>query len=227
VDVGERLKLSDQYWTIVGLFQSGDAHDSELWGDEDSIAATYRRGGSTSSINLKLVSARAFEAYKAFIADDKRLQVDVQNTRDYYSAQSASLAQTIRILGTAVGVIMAMGAICGALNAMYTAVAVRTREIATLRAIGFRAGPVTVSVLLESMLLAVIGGAIGALLARLVFNGYTTSTLGANFSQVVFTFRVTPPLLWSGLKWALAIGLIGGLFPAVRAARLPVADGLR
>lgn len=227
VNVGERLTLNGQYWTITGLFQSGDAHDSELWGDEASIAAAYRRGSSTSSINLKLVNAQAFQAYKAFIAADKRLQVDVQTTRDYYSSQSASLTQTIRVLGTAVGVIMAIGAIFAALNALYTSVAVRTREIATLRAIGFRGVPVTVSVLLESMLLALTGGALGALLARLIFNGYAASTLGANFSQVVFTFQVTPPLLWSGLKWALAIGLIGGLFPALRAARLPVAEGLR
>lgn len=227
VDVGSSLRLNGQQWRIVGLFHSGDAHDSELWGDADSIGSAYRRGSSRTSISLKLTSAAAFDAFKAFIAADPRLKVDVQRTRDYYNAQSASLAQTIRILGTTVGAIMAIGAICGALNAMYAAVTARTREIATLRAVGFRAVPVTVSVLLEAMLLATLGGAIGAALAWLIFNGYTTSTLGANFSQVVFTFNVTPPLVWSGLRWALAIGLIGGLFPALRAARLPVAQGLR
>jgi putative ABC transport system permease protein len=122
---------------------------------------------------------------------------------------------------------MAIGAIFGALNTMYAAVAARAREIATLRAIGFRGVPVVVSVLLETMLLALIGGAFGGLVAWAVFNGYTVSTLGANFSQVVFDFRVSPELLWNGLKWALAIGFVGGLFPAMRAARLPVATALR
>jgi putative ABC transport system permease protein len=227
VDVGDNLRLNGQQWTIVGLFQSGDSHDSELWGDTDSIAATYRRGSSTSSVSLRLTSAGALAAYKAFIADDPRLKVAVQTTRDYYTAQSASLTDTIRTLGTAVGVIMAIGAVCGALNSMYAAVAGRTREIATLRAIGFPAVPVIVSVLLEAMLLALAGGGVGAALARLIFNGYTTSTLGSNFSQVVFTFSVSPPLLWTGLRWALAIGLIGGAFPALHAARLPVTQGLR
>lgn len=227
VDVGSSLNLNGQPWKIVGLFDSGDVHNSELWGDTASIGAAYRRGSSTTSINLKLVRADAFDAYKAFIAHDPRLKVDVQRIRDYYSAQSDSLAQTIRILGTAVGAIMAVGAVFGALNAMYAAVAVRTREIATLRALGFRGMPVTVSVLLEAMLLALLGGALGAALAWALFNGYTTSTLGENFSQVVFTFTVTPPLMWTGLKWALAIGLIGGLLPALRAARLPVVEGLR
>jgi putative ABC transport system permease protein len=227
VDVGESLRLNGQQWTIIGLFESGDAHDSELWGDTDSIAATYRRGSSTSSVSLRLASVGALAAYKAFIANDPRLKVDVQTTRDYYTAQSASLAEIIRTLGTTVGVIMAIGAVCGALNSMYAAVAGRTREIATLRAIGFPAVPVIVSVLLEAMLLAAAGGGVGAALARLIFNGYTTSTLGANFSQVVFTFSVSPPLLWTGLRWALAIGLIGGAFPALHAARLPVTQGLR
>lgn len=227
VDVGQRLQLNREEWTVVGLFESGDAHESELWGDTSTIGATYRRGSSTSSVTLKLTSASAFEACKEFLGKDPRLQVDVQRTRDYYSAQSESLTQIIRILGTAVGGIMAIGAIFGALNSMYAAVAARTREIATLRAIGFRSLPVTTSVLLEAMVLALIGGVLGGLLARLLFNGYTTSTLGSNFSQVVFTFQVTPSLLETGLRWALAMGLIGGLFPALHAARMPVTQGLR
>ena len=131
------------------------------------------------------------------------------------------------MLGITVGSIMAIGAVFGALNTMYAAVATRTREIATLRALGFRGVPVIVSVLLETMLLALAGGAIGAGVAWLLFDNYTASTLGDNFSQVVFAFRVSPALLWTGLKWALAIGFIGGLFPAVRAARMPVTEGLR
>jgi putative ABC transport system permease protein len=131
------------------------------------------------------------------------------------------------VLGTTVAVIMGIGALFGALNTMYAAVATRTREIATLRAIGFRGGPVVVSVLIETLLLALGGGVMGALIAWLIFDNYTASTLGANFSQVVFKFRVTPALVASGLKWALAIGFLGGLFPALRAARMPVTDGLR
>ncbi|MDE2496360.1 MAG: ABC transporter permease, partial [Xanthomonadaceae bacterium] len=141
--------------------------------------------------------------------------------------QSEGLSKVIRIVGITIGVIMAIGAIFGALNTMYAAVATRAREIATLRAIGFRGTPVVVSVLLETMLLALLGGIIGAVIVWLVFNGYTASTVGGNFSQVVFQFRVTPELLWTGIKWALAIGFIGGLFPAVRAARLPVTTALR
>jgi putative ABC transport system permease protein len=133
----------------------------------------------------------------------------------------------ISVVGITIGVIMAIGAVFGALNTMYAAVATRAREIATLRAIGFRGVPVIISVLLETMLLALLGGVIGAAIVWLVFNGYTASTLGANFSQVVFQFKVSPALLWSGLKWALAIGFVGGLFPAVRAARLPVTAALR
>ena len=152
---------------------------------------------------------------------------DIETTRDYYSKQSEQLNRLIRILGIVIGSIMAIGAVFGALNTMYAAVAGRAREIATMRAIGFRGLPVVAAVMLETMLLAFLGGLLGAALAWVVFNGYTVSTLGQNFSQVVFQFRVSPELLWTGLKWALGIGLVGGLFPALRAARLPVTEALR
>jgi len=227
LDVGSTLKLNGQVWTIVGAFDSGDSHNSELWADTDVVGSTYRRGSSTTSIILRLTEAGAFDALKATLASDPRIKVDVSTTREYYNKQSENLAQIIRVLGTTVGTIMAIGAVFGALNTMYAAVAARAREIATLRAIGFRGLPVIVSVLLETMLLAILGGALGAALAWAIFDNYTASTLGSNFSQVVFAFNVSPALLWSGLKWALAIGFIGGLFPAVRAARLPVTVGLR
>ena len=226
-EVGSTLKLNGQMWNIVGQFDSGDAHNSEIWGDTDTVASTYRRGSSTSSVNMKLTDRGEFEALKAALTSDPRIKVDVSTTRDYYNRQSENLTQAIRILGITVGVIMAVGAVFGALNTMYAAVATRAREIATLRAIGFRGVPVIVSVLLETMLLAVLGGALGAGIAWAVFDDYTASTLGSNFSQVVFAFNVTPQLLWNGLKWALAIGFVGGLFPAVRAARVPVTAGLR
>ena len=227
VDVGSKLNLNSQEWTVVGAFDSGDAHTSELWGDADVVASTYRRGSSRTSVTVRLTGAEAFDGFKAALSSDPRLKVDVKTTRAYYSAQSEQLTKLIRILGTTIAVIMGIGAIFGALNTMYAAVATRAREIATLRAIGFRGLPVIVSVLLETMLLALAGGVLGAAIAWILFNNYTVSTLGSNFSQVVFAFKVSPELVWSGLKWALAIGFIGGLFPALRAARLPVTTALR
>lgn len=225
--LGSKIDLGGEPWTVVGEFDSGDEHDSELWGDADIIAAAYRRGDSRNSVTVRLQSPRAFDAFKAAVVSDPRFKADASTTRDYYSRQSALLTRAIRVLGTSVAIIMAIGAVFGALNTMYAAVAARTREIATLRAMGFRSGPVIVSVLIETLLLALAGGVVGAALAWALFDHYTASTLGANFSQVVFEFRVTPTLLADGLKWALAIGFIGGLFPAMRAARMDVTDGLR
>jgi putative ABC transport system permease protein len=220
------INLGNQQWTITGVFESGDAHESELWGDVEVVSATYRRQGY-QSVTVRLTSPDALDQLKAGIAADPRLKVDAKTTSDYYSAQSENLTRVIKVMGIIIGVIMGIGAVFGALNTMYAAVATRAREIATLRAIGFRGLPDVVSVLLETMLLAVAGGLLGALVAWLIFNNYTVSTLGQNFSQVVFAFKVSPALVWSGLKWALAIGFIGGLFPAMRAARLPVTTALR
>jgi putative ABC transport system permease protein len=227
LDVGKELRLAGQTWTVVGVFASGDSYDSELWGDAKSVASAYRRGSSAESVTVRLASPAALDTFKAALMSNPTLKVDVSTTSEYFSKQSEGLTKVIRAVGITVGVIMAIGAIFGALNTMFAAVAARSREIATLRALGFRGVPVVVSVLLETMLLALLGGVLGALIVWLVFNGYTASTLGANFSQVVFQFKVSPQLLWSGLKWALAIGFIGGLFPAVRAARLPVTTALR
>ncbi|THD06899.1 ABC transporter permease [Rhodanobacter lindaniclasticus] len=224
--VGDEVKLGTESWTVVGVFASGDAYDSELWADRQSVASAYRRGNSAESVLVKLTGTAAFDGFKAALMSDPKLKVETSTTADYFARQSAGLARTIRVVGLTVGVIMAIGAIFGALNCMFAAVASRAREIATLRAIGFRGVPVVVSVMLETMLLALAGGVLGALIVWLVFNGYTTSTLNG-LTQVVFDFKVSPALMWSGLKWALAIGFIGGLFPAVRAARLPVTTALR
>ncbi|HKE46696.1 MAG TPA: ABC transporter permease [Rhodanobacteraceae bacterium] len=226
LEPGSTINLGNQQWTITGVFEAGDAHDSELWGDVETVSATYRRQGY-QSVTARLTSPQALDELKAAIAADPRLKVDAKTTSDYYTAQSENLTRVIRVMGIVIGVIMGIGAVFGALNTMYAAVATRAREIATLRAIGFRGLPVVVSVLLETMLLAFAGGLLGAAVAWLIFNNYTVSTLGANFSQVVFAFKVSPDLVWSGLKWALAIGFIGGLFPALRAARLPVTTALR
>jgi putative ABC transport system permease protein len=226
-DLGSTLVLNNQTWTVVGTFESGDAFESEMWGDADIVASTYRRGDSVTDVTVRLTSAGAFDAFKAALASNPQLTVETKTTSDYFSAQSEGLARLIRIIGTTIGLIMGIGAVFGALNTMYAAVSARAREIATLRAIGFRGLPVVVSVLLETMLLALLGGALGAAVAWLIFDKYTVSTLGSNFSQVVFAFKVSPALVLSGLKWALAIGLIGGLFPSLRAARVPVTTALR
>lgn len=226
LELGKQLKLANQQWTVVGVFHAGDSHDSELWADAEVLGPAYQRQ-SYQSMTVKLDGKGGFKQLKAALAADPRLKLDIETTRNYYSKQSEGLTRLIKILGTVIGTIMAIGAIFGALNTMYAAVAGRAREIATMRALGFRGLPVVSAVMLETMLLALLGGLLGAGLAWLVFNGYTVSTLGQNFSQVVFQFRVSPELLWTGLKWALGIGLVGGLFPALRAARLPVTEALR
>jgi len=226
LDVGSRVKLGRQEWTVVGEFVSGDSHESELWADGEVVASTYNRV-SFQSMTAKLDGKNGFSELKAGLAADPQLKLDTMTTHDYYNKQSERLTMVIEILGKVIGAIMAIGAVFGALNTMYAAVATRAREIATLRALGFRGLPVVVAVMMETMLLALLGGILGAAIAWLIFNGYTASTLGNNFSQVVFQFKVSPLLLWSGLKWALGIGLVGGLFPALRAARLPVTEALR
>ncbi len=225
--IGSTLDISGQPWKVVGEFDSGDAHDSELWGDVNMVGAAFHRGDSVQSLTVRLTRARAFDAFKAALASDPRLKVQAHTTRRYYADQSKGMTHFIRILGLVVASIMAIGAVAGALNSMYAAVSARTREIATLRAIGFRGGPVVASVLIETMLLALAGGLAGALIAWMLFRNFTASTMGPNFAAVVFQFRVTARLMGEGLKWALAIGFLGGLFPALRAARMPVTEGLR
>ena len=225
--VGSVLRLRNADWTVTGIFSSsGDVHESELLADVDTVASSIERNGYSSAVGL-LSSAAAFTAFKDSLTSDPQLKVDVQREREYYAKQSAGLTKTINIVGTTVAVIMAIGAMFGALNTMYSAVAARGLEIATLRAIGFGAFPVLFGVIIESLLLSLLGGAIGAALAWLFFNGHTVSTLGAAFAQVVFQLTVTRALIINGIIWACIIGLLGGFFPALRAARLPVAEALR
>ena len=225
---GSEVRLGTQPWKVAGVFASGDSMESEVWGDATAVADTYRRGSSRAAVTVRLEEPKSFAAFKTALEANPQLKVEAATTLDYFGKQSEGMTKVIRAMGLAVGAIMAIGAMFGALNTMFAAVAARAREIATLRAIGFSGLPVVVAVMLETMLLALIGGLIGGALAWLIFNGYSASTMaGGSVGQLAFQLHVTPELLWTGLKWALAIGFIGGLFPAVRAARLPVTTALR
>jgi len=227
LEVGKVLHFRNAEWTVVGVFTSnGDVHESELLADVDTVGSSVERTGYSSAVGL-LTSAQAFTEFKDALTTDPQIKVDVQREPDYYAAQSKGLAKVINIVGNTVAIIMAIGAMFGALNTMYSAVAARSLEIATLRAIGFGGLPVLLSVMIESLLLALLGGIIGASLAWVVFNGHSVSTLGAGFAQVVFKLTVTRALIVTGIVWACVIGLLGGFFPALRAARLPVAAALR
>jgi len=226
LEIGRRLKFRGSYWTVVGRFRTDDAHDSELWADLETAQSAFGRSG-VSSVLVRLTSVDAFDSLKRRLTEDPQLNVDVLTEREFFSAQSASTTSTIRIITTVVTIIMAIGALFGALNTMYSAVSARTAEIGTLRALGFGSAPVVASVMAEAMALSLVGGSLGAGIAYALFNGYSVSTLGGNFTQIAFNFAVTPALVMQGLVWALVIGFLGGLFPAVRAARLPVTEALR
>ncbi len=228
VKLGATLKFRGSEWTVVGTFVSdGDAHESELWTDADTARSAFGRGSSASSLVAQMASATAIDTIKAAVKADPRLQVDAMPELEYFASQSKQFTEQIGLLTGVVAAIMAIGALFGALNSMYSAVSTRQVEIATLRAIGFGGLPVVLSVLAEAMLLALAGGVLGGLIAYVLFNNMSVSTLGSNFTQVAFNFAVTPALMEKGLSWALAIGLLGGLPPALKAARQPVVEALR
>jgi putative ABC transport system permease protein len=227
LDLGHKIELRGSDWTVVGVFTSnGDSHESELMADAETVLSAYQRN-LYQSVFAQLESEAAFDAFKKALTSNPQLSVDVKREREYYAQQSEQLSKVMSFVAYVVGGIMAVGALFGALNTMYSAVSTRSQEIATLRAIGFGSAPVVISVMLEALLLALIGALIGAALAWIFFNGNAVSTLGGNFTQVVFRLTVTPQLIVLGIVWACVIGLIGGLFPAIRAARLPVAAALR
>lgn len=229
LDLGNTLRWGENSWTVVGFFKTnGTIAESELWCDVGVLAPAYKRGNTYQSVYARLASPAGFDHLKSTLTSDPRLDVAVLKEADYFAGQSTMLVGIVNGLGFVITFLMALGAIFGAFNTMYTAVSARTREIATLRALGFPAAPVVVSVMLESVVLSLLGGAIGAGAAWLAFDGYRAATLNwQSFSQVAFAFAVTPALLIGGLLWALLIGVVGGLFPAIRAARLPVSAALR
>lgn len=225
-DIGSTVRMRGSEWNVVGVFESGDAHDSELWTDINVARSTFGRTGA-SSILAALDGTDGLERVKSGLAADPRLNVDVIREQDYFDGQTRDFRKTIGRLAGAVTLIMGLGAVFAALNSMYAAVAARGKEIGTLRAIGFGGSPVLVSVMAEALLLALAGGILGALIAYVLFNNLSVSTLGQNFTQVVFSFKVTPELVVRGLIIAIIIGMIGGFMPALRAARLPVTTSLR
>ncbi len=229
LDLGNKIKVGRNEWEVVGIFSArGGTAESEIWTDAPVLQDAYHRGRSFQSVSARLTAPAAFLEFSNSIATDPRLNVKVQRQSDYFESQSTLVTTLIRTLGFLVASLMAIGAVFGALNTMYNSVSARSREIATLRALGFGRGAVVVAVMLESLALALVGGALGAAVAYVAFNGFHTSTVNwQSFSQVAFAFDVTPQLLTQGIVWAVFIGLFGGLLPALRAARLPIASALR
>jgi len=229
LDVGSSIPVGKQNWTVVGAFTAnGGIAESEIWTDAGVLAPAYRRGNTFQAVYARLESPDRFQEFKDRLTTDPRLNVMVERQTDYYAEQSTVITGLVTTVGFWVAILMGSGAVFGALNTMYSAVSSRTREIATLRALGFGSGAIVTSVLLESLLLAAVGGLLGAGLAYVAFDGFRTATMNwQSFSQVTFAFDVTPALLARGISYAVVIGLIGGLFPAIRAARLPIAAALR
>ncbi|HUF48881.1 MAG TPA: ABC transporter permease [Vicinamibacterales bacterium] len=229
LDVGTELRSGQDTWRVVGVFETdGSVAEGEIWCDARTLQSVYRRGNSYQTVLARLTSPASFDEFRDWLTTNPQLDVQVRRETEYYAAQSRTLTTLVRIIGFGIAALMSLGAIFGAILTMYTAVASRAREIATLRALGFNAPAVIVSVLTESMALAAIGGALGGLAAYAAFNGYQTSTINfQTFSQVAFAFRITGRLLVLGLVAALVMGFFGGLLPAIRAARLPIVAALR
>lgn len=229
LDVGGSIKFGSTNWQIVGIFEDkGSVSESEIWTDATVLQGAYNRGNSYQSIRAKLANAAALQTLKDALTSDPRVKVTARNERQFYSEQSRILRGLVTTVGTIIAALMGAGAVFAALNTMYSAVAARTREIATLRAVGFGPTSVVISVLAEALLLGIVGGVIGGLVAYFGFNGYQANTLNwASFSQITFAFTITPRLLVTGILYALILAFLGGLLPGIRAARMPITAGLR
>ncbi|MGH8248069.1 MAG: ABC transporter permease, partial [Gammaproteobacteria bacterium] len=229
LEIGRELRWSGFAWHVVGVFEAdGGLEESEIWTDARTLQTAFERGTFFQSVYARLVSVDAFQEFKDALTSNPQLNVTVQRQDEYLHAQTETLSMFVSIAGGVIALLMGLGAIFSAVNAMYATVSSRALEIATLRALGFGRSPVLVSVLVEALLLGLVGGAAGGMLAWIAFDGFQTSTLNfASFSQVAFQFAVTPELILEGIVLALALGLVGGFFPAIRAARLPIAAALR
>ena len=229
LELGKTVRFGGGTWTVVGVFDSGgSAYDSELWCDYSVLRQVYQRPlNMFQSATVRLTSPDALTSFKDALTSDPRVTVQIDREIDYYAKQSRQLTTLITVLGSIIAIVMGIGAVFGALNTMYSAVSERTREIATLRALGFGSGSVVVSFVVESLCIAFVGGLLGCVVV-LPLNGLTTGTINwQTFSHLAFAFRVTPGLLAMGLAFALLMGLIGGVPPAVRAARAQIASALR
>ena len=226
-DLGQTVTFNSTRWTVVGIFAAdGSVFESEIWADLPVLQSLFKRAGAFQTVRARLTSPAALEALRAYSDNDPRLKLDVMSEAAYFAQQASNTSDLIQKLGWPLAIAMAFGSLAGALNTMYSSVAARATEIATLRAIGFGGFSTFVGTLAESLILASIGGVIGAAATYLMFDGFTASTMGGSFGQVVFNFQLSPRLLGQGLLLALAVGFFGGLFPALRAARMPIITGL-
>lgn len=224
-ELGKSVKLGSAIWTVVGVFEApGTVFESELWADAGVVQSLFNRRGSFQTVRLKLQSADQIERVRAYIDRDPRLKFDVKSEKEFYAEQSSRTSDLIFYLGWPLSIAMAIGALAGAANTMYNAVSARAREIVTLRTIGFHAKAAFFATVAESIFLSALGGLLGAVFAFFFFDGLTTSTLGGNFTQVVFSFQLTPELIVKALLMAVGIGLLGGVLPARRAARMSLVN---
>jgi len=226
-ELGQTVTFGTGRWIVVGLFEAeGSVFESEIWADLPVVQSFFKRDNVFQTVRARLDNPAALDGLRQYVDTDPRLKLEAKSEAAYFAEQASRTSDLIHKLGWPLAIAMAFGALAGALNTMYSAVAVRATEIATLRAIGFGGLSAFVGTLVESLILAAIGGLIGAAATLLIFDGLSASTLGASFTQVVFRFQLTPALAAEGVILALVVGLIGGLFPAIRAARTPIVIGL-
>lgn len=226
--LGQTTSFRNQDWTVVGIFETGGTgFESEIWGDLPLMQAAFRREGVLQSVTFRMADPTRFEALEREVESDPKFELEVKTEARYYEDQAGMMATMIGVLGMLITAIMSVGAVFGAMNTMYAAVGSRGREVATLRALGFGQGAVLASFLIESLLLSGLGGALGCLFS-LPIHGITTGTTNWDtFSELSFAFRLTPGILASGFFFGVVMGSLGGLLPALRAARLPISLGLR
>jgi len=229
VEIGRSLRIKGRDWPIVGVFEAGgSSFESEVWTDVDVMASVFSRQGGYQSMTVRLVDPRGLKAWADEVARDPRLPVDIKGERQFYEDQAGPVAAALLGLAIFVSIVMGIGAVFGAMNTMYAVVAQRTREIATLRALGFGRAAILVSFVVESVFIALVGGVIGCALGWAAASLFPAAATGnVTFSELAFAFRVTPGALVAGLVFALLMGLFGGLLPAIRAARLPLRTALR
>jgi len=228
LDLGGTITIQRRQWAIVGIYTAeGGAFESEVWGDADVMGPAFQRGGGQNSLTVRLKDAGRLEAFDRDLQANPQMQVKMVQERQYYADQAGQVATSLLALARFVAIVMGIGAVFGAMNTMYAIVAARTREIGTLRALGFKRRSILAAFLIESVFLALVGGVLGCLLA-FPMNGFTTATGNtASFSELAFAFRITPMTLVIGLGFAVVMGILGGLLPSWRASRMPITSALR